>query len=198
MRNRSHLNRSVTRIAAVAGLIASLAIGPAAIAEDDALSLVNTSGVYTLVNLHPDPENSRLYSVNYQLPYLIPVCTEVLITSLKKKKMKFEVVKTGKEYNYLWHRKATPEGLNSHLVKFFGKECPEDEIKTLSEIDQKGIDKGKAYQGMTKRGIIIAMGYPPPHVTPDLDMDQWMYWMNRFNRTAIEFTDDGIVEEIRN
>ena len=169
-----------------------------ALAEDDANSLVNAAGVYTLVNLHPDQENRRLYSVNYQLPYLMPVCTEVKITKFKKKRMNFQVVESGIEYDYNWHKKATPGGLNQNVLQYFGTECPSEEIKTLSEVDQAGIKKGRASEGMTRRGIIIAMGYPPEHVTPNLEMDQWMYWMNRFNRNAIVFGEDGTVESIVN
>jgi len=179
-------------------LLAVFVISGAASADDDAKGLVNASGVYTLVNLHPDQENNRLYSVNYQLPYLMKVCTEVKITKLKKKKMTFEVVETGREYDYRWHKKANPGGLNENILLFFGHECPAEEIKTLSEIDQKGIKSGRVSEGMTRRGVIIAMGYPPPHVTPNLEADEWMYWMNRFNRNAVVFGEDGTVEMIRN
>jgi hypothetical protein len=112
--------------------------------------------------------------------------------------MNFQVVESGIEYDYNWHKKATPGGLNENVLKYFGTECPSEEIKTLSEVDQAGIKKGRASEGMTRRGIIIAMGYPPEHVTPNLEMDQWMYWMNRFNRNAIVFGEDGTVESIVN
>jgi len=182
----------------VCALAGCLIFAGASIADDDADSLVNASGVYTLVNLHPDQENKRLYSVNYQLPYLMKVCTEVMITKLKKKRMNFKVVETGIEYEYNWHKKANPGGLKENILLNFGRECPEEEIQTLSEVDQAGIKTGRASEGMTRRGIIIAMGYPPPHVTPNLDMDQWMYWMNRFNRDAVMFGEDGTVESIVN
>jgi len=186
------------RCTGVVAVFAGLFLWAGVVAADDAASLVNATGVYTLVNLHPDQENDRLYSVNYQLPGLIPVCSEVKITKLSKKKMIFTLVSSGREYQYLWHKKANRGGLNENIALFFGKDCPADEIPTLSEIDQKGIKKGIAYEGMSRRGILIAMGYPPPHVTPDLDMDTWMFWMNKFNRTAIDFGEDGLVEEIRN
>jgi hypothetical protein len=187
------------RLLALAALLsAALTIGGVAAAADDADSLVNASGVYTLTNLHPDNENNRLYSVNYQLPFLIPVCTEVKITKIKKKRMNFTVVESGREYDYNWHKKATPGGLKGNIVKYFGTECPEEEIKALSEVDQEGIKKGRVQKGMTRRGLIIAMGYPPEHVTPDLEADEWMYWMNRFNRTAVIFGADGTVEGTRN
>ena len=153
--------------------------------------------VYTLTNLRPDEENRRLYSTNYQLPGRIKVCTKVKIVKLSKKKMNFTISESGREYEYLLHKKATPEGFNENIKRYFGAECPAAEIETLSEIDQQGVKKGRAMVGMTKRGIIIAMGYPPQHVTPDLDYEEWMYWMNKFNRDAVVFDDNGIVEEVR-
>ena len=199
MREQANTRNKNLGLAAIGLWLAALVLGgTTASAADDADALVNATGVYTLTNLHPDQENRRLYSVNYQLPFLIPVCTEVMITKIKKKRMNFKVVKTGIEYDYNWHKKATPGGLKGNIVKYFGHECPEEEIKTLSEVDQQGIKKGRASKGMTRRGIIIAMGYPPEHVTPDLEMDQWMYWMNRFNRNAVMFGEDGTVEEIVN
>jgi hypothetical protein len=154
--------------------------------------------VYLLTNLHPDEENARLYSTNYQLPGRLKVCTKVRITKLSKKKMKFELVDSPREYEYLLHKKSTPEGFAENIKKYFGPECPQAEIDGMSEVDRKGIKKARALVGMTKRGVIIAMGYPPAHVTHDLDYEEWMYWMNKWSRDAIEFNDAGIVESIRN
>jgi len=154
--------------------------------------------VYLLTNLHPDEENQRLYSTNYQLPGRLKVCTKVRITKLSKKKMKFELVDSSREYDYLLHKKSTPEGFSENIKKYFGPECPQAEIDGMSDIDKEGIKKARALKGMTKRGVIIAMGYPPAHVTHDLDYEEWMYWMNKWSRDAVEFDDNGIVENIRN
>jgi hypothetical protein len=198
MRNHINSRKHLLGLGILFILLGVSIFGGKAFAQDDAQSLVNAPSVYTLVNLHPDQENRRLYSVNYQLPYLLSVCSEVTITKLKKKRMNFTDVKTGIEYEYNWHKKATPGGLNQNVLLYFGHECPAEEIKTLSEVDQAGIKRGRASEGMTRRGIIIAIGYPPEHVTPSLDMDQWMYWMNRFNRNALMFGEDGTVESIVN
>ena len=51
--------------------------------------------------------------------------------------------------------------------------------------------------GMTKEGVIFAIGYPPRHVNPDLDSYQWTYWKSRFNRFVVEFDDEDRVASIR-
>ncbi|MEW5908458.1 MAG: outer membrane protein assembly factor BamE [Thermodesulfobacteriota bacterium] len=66
-------------------------------------------------------------------------------------------------------------------------------LDKLSEIDQKGIKEGKAYPGMTKDGVRIALGYPATHMTPSLDDDRWTYWTNRFKTVVVEFDSKGKV-----
>ncbi len=153
--------------------------------------------IYTLTNLHPDDSNMRLYSTNYQQPGRIKVCSKVKITKATKKKMVFQVVESGREYTYLFHRKSTPEGFTENINRYFGAECPSAEIATMSAVDQEGIKRTVAQEGMTRRGVIIAMGYPPQHVTPDTNYDEWMYWTNKFARDAVVFGEDGKVSHIR-
>ena len=152
---------------------------------------------FTLVNLHPDNERSRLYAVNFQQAGLIPVCSEVEYLGLGSKSFEFRVVSTGREYEYINHD-AAAEPFPDHLRRFFGPSCPREEIASLSELDRRGIREGRAIEGMSRRGVILAMGVPPRHVNPDLDAPAFMYWRNRFDRVEIRFGADDRVTEIRN
>jgi hypothetical protein len=71
------------------------------------------------------------------------------------------------------------------------------DLSTFSSADQKGIQEGSAYRGMTKKGVIIALGYPAAHRTPSLDDHLWVYWKNRFRTMAVEFDNDDIVVRTR-
>lgn len=70
-------------------------------------------------------------------------------------------------------------------------------LKGFSAIDLKGIKKGKAYKGMTKKGVMTALGYPAAHETPSLDDNQWKYWRNRFRTVVVEFNSKGRVVNVR-
>ncbi|MEN8126644.1 MAG: hypothetical protein ABFR90_02445 [Planctomycetota bacterium] len=63
----------------------------------------------------------------------------------------------------------------------------------LSEVDRKGISEGRPYEGMTKKGVMIALGYPCPHDTPSPDFDTWKYWANRFGNYYVTFKDGVVV-----
>ena len=155
------------------------------------------SRLHLLVNLHPDNRKRLIYSVNYQLPGLMPVCSEVIIKKKKNKKLVF--IYKELEYTFLFdgHTKETGIGFDRYLSHFFGLDCQESQIRTMSDVDQEGIRLGQPKLGMTKKGILIAMGRPPIHANPDIDAPVWYYWVNRFKRKAIEFDDNGQVSNIR-
>ncbi len=150
-----------------------------------------------LTNLHPDTNKRLLYTLNYQLPNLIPMCTEVEVVKQSKKKLAFLWNDVEYVMQYDKHTKKAGVSFDTVLADFFGPKCDAGKVKQLSQLDQKGIRKGIPYEGMTKQGILYAMGRPPRHATPDLDGYTWMYWLNRFKRKAIDFDDKGVVEEIR-
>jgi hypothetical protein len=159
--------------------------------------LVGRSGVVTLTNLHPDEPRSRLFAVNYQQAGLIPVCSPVMLIERNEKRLVFRNETNGKTYEY-YHHEAIREPFGDHLARYFGLACPKQALDALPEIDRRGITHGKAFIGMSKQGVTFAMGYPPPHVTPSLDADRWVYWTNRFNKVAVLFDENGRVISIEN
>lgn len=68
----------------------------------------------------------------------------------------------------------------------------------LSALDRKGVEQGKAFKGMTKKGVMTALGYPSPHRTSSLDSEEWIYWTNRFGTIAVVFNHNDRVTSIRN
>lgn len=51
---------------------------------------------------------------------------------------------------------------------------------------------GQVKVGMRKSAVVVAMGYPPKHKTPNLEANQWQYWMNRFNTILVLFENDRV------
>jgi hypothetical protein len=191
------LGDKMTRFALSLAIAVAISCASHPTGPKGAVSELGAAYGYTLVNLHPDNERSRLYAVNFQQAGLIPVCSEVKYVDLGRKVLRFEVVSTKRVYEYLNH-KAAAEPFPDHLRRFFGPECPSAEIETLSKVDRQGIREGRALVGMSRRGIVIALGHPPRHVNPDPNTASYIYWKNRFNRIQIQFDGDGLVSSIRN
>lgn len=182
--------------ACLALLLVGLAFG-AARAGESAAALVGAKGVYTRVNLHPDPGHSRLYAANFQQAGLIPVCSRVEWLELDGKTLRFRVLESGHEYEYRNH-KAAGEPFAEHLLRFFGRSCPSAEIRKLGRLDQQGIREGRALVGMTRRGVEIALGPPPLQANPGpKTASSWLYWKSRFDRFRVSFGSNGRVTAIQ-
>ena len=151
----------------------------------------------TLSNLHPDSARREIQTINYQLPSRIPVCSDVTVKKISKGAMVF--VYNDAEYEFVLdkHTKGADVSLQQAAQAFFGPKCDEAKLKALSKVDQDGIAAGRAQVGMTRDGVLFAMGRPPFHANPSLEVSEWMYWRNRFGRTAVQFDADGKVSNVR-
>jgi hypothetical protein len=185
----------VVVVAAFALSLAGCALkGPEAMSRIPGLT--GATEVYTLTNLHPDDPRPVLYTTNYQRAGLIPVCTRVSIVSLSpNNEMRFRIAETDKEYAYAFHRGAG-EKFEGNIARYFGTECPKNDIAKLSEVDQSGIERGVAEVGMSRMGVIYAIGYPPHRTTPDLEGNVWQYWRNKLATFTVEFDDRNRVKHV--
>ncbi len=159
--------------------------------------LYDQSPVYNKVNLHPYSNRNVLTTVNYQLPGFIPRCTKIKFNMIEPDKAVFTIVDTGEQYEYALNG-HTQESLRSHLKKVFSPECSDEDLSNLNETDMKGIRAGDVRIGMTKQGVIYALGYPPDHRTPSTEANEWLYWKHHFDRFRVHFNDEGKVVRIEN
>lgn len=67
-------------------------------------------------------------------------------------------------------------------------------LADLSSLDMKGVNDGKAYRGMTKKGVMTALGYPYKGATTSPDEDVWVYWTNRFKQVKVVFSNGKVTE----
>jgi len=202
------------------GLLASLALALIACAEAPTPGpidgLIGQPGVVTLVNLHPGAGENSLSVSNFQQIGLIPVCSRVTLLELRSRRLepgfqprsfpslqprsspsrtptrlRFRDETTGRIYEYA-DRADTGESFQAHLTRYFGEECPRA-LQSLGEIDRRGVAAGEAFAGMSKQGVIFALGYPPLKETPSLDSKRWIYFRSRYDREAVQFDETGHV-----
>lgn len=158
---------------------------------------IKSGGTYHLNNnFHYSTEKGRVRGsvANFTkltdhkiLPYGSPV-------KVKSWKSGFTLVdeKTGNKIDVLLKNKFLAGKSLSEYLDLILSDTPVS-YPNLSEIDQKGIAEGKPYKGMSKKGIMIALGYPCPHKTPSPDVNVWYYWKNRFVSYAVNFENDLVV-----
>jgi len=100
-----------------------------------------------------------------------------------------------KEILFEYQEKHMGMGEDEYLNRILS-ETPVD-LKRFGKLDRQGIKEGKALAGMSKDGVLAALGIPPTHKTPSLEGNSWTYWKDRFRTQVIEFA-NGKVSSVRN
>lgn len=157
---------------------------------------------YTNFNIHTQSKDGKSYKAsyaNYTNPgeghVVIPAGTEILITKKTRKNFTFKCDNPTKKVVYEFHKKRMAMSLDEYL-EIITSATPVS-IDGLSKTDKKGVADGKAYKGMSKKGVMVALGYPAAHRTPSIDSSSWTYWTNRFGTIVVEFDTKGLVSEVR-
>jgi hypothetical protein len=162
--------------------------------------------VYLKNNIHGTERSSgrsrtlRASYANYIGDYanhaVIPVNTAVRLTRVKSNGINMVSVADGTEITFEYNQRNMP-GVSAEEYVGYITSPNRVSLSNLSRIDQKGIANGKAYVGMSKDGVRMALGYPALHKTPSLKDNTWTYWRNRFATISVEFDAGGKVKRVR-
>ena len=156
--------------------------------------------VYLKVNIHYQyngNDNKASYA-NYTAPgeghKILHVNTPVKIEGWRNRGFKIIDTQNKEEIFFEYNHdrmEMTKETYLSHITS-----PGTVSLADMSDIDKKGIEDGKAYMGMTKDGVMMALGYPATHKTPSPEENTWTYWTNRFGTLEVVFDNNGIVTDI--
>ncbi len=162
--------------------------------------------VYTKYNIHVQDKLSRSGKHVYHASYagyvnpgaghlIIPAGSKVTVLKKNRKLFRFRVEKDSKVVNFQYHQPRMGMSIGEYIEKITSSKPVS--LSRFSSKDKKGIAAGKAYVGMSKKGVMAALGYPPTHRTPSLDASSWIYWANRFRTIGVDFDNNGRVKAIR-
>lgn len=164
---------------------------------------VSESGVYTKYNIHAQQTRRDIkasyagYVDSGDGHFFIPAGSKIVLPGSGHRYRNgfwFTVSNTGQKVFFEFHRgrmgMTEPE-----YIALITTDNPVS-LDHFSEVDLKGIKAGRVYTGMTKEGVLTALGYPARHRTPSLDSNTWIYWRNRFMTMGVVFDGDGRVVSI--
>ncbi len=157
--------------------------------------------VYLKVNIHyqDNGKDCKASYANYTKSGaghdFLPVNTPVKIKSWRRNGFIIVNADTNKEIIFEYSADRMQMSISEYLEVITSPS--KVSLNSLSEKDRKGIKEGAAQLGMTKNGVMMALGYPAAHKTPSPEENRWTYWGNRFRTIVITFSDKGVVTDIR-
>jgi len=162
--------------------------------------------LFTKYNIHVQEQMSRSGQPVYKASYanytdpgeghqIIPAGAKITVLKKNRKGFEFRHESDQKVVNFEFHEPRMKMSVDEYIALITSPE-PVSFAK-LSKVDNKGRTEGKALVGMSRNGVLAALGYPAVHRTPSLDSSTWVYWGNRFRTVAVHFNDKGVVESIQ-
>ncbi len=149
--------------------------------------------VYTTVNMRYDGQRSKGSYIAYNSLTLLPVNSRVFIKKITQSGFILQIP-SGQIVSFAYKNTWGGKPIDKIIPLLFSETNISAEISKFNERDTRGIKIGDALIGMSKKGVIVAMGYPAVHMTPSTDQDVWTYWENRFAKYKLTFKDDKIIE----
>jgi hypothetical protein len=146
---------------------------------------------YTQFSLFQEQNNFR--TTNYRKGSLIPVNTKLTLLSINADKAELKLIETGQSLTIENVPKFTKDDMQTAFKKIAG--LNKVNLNQFTSAEQGSILTGQVKKDMGKKAVLTAIGYPPQHVTPSLDSNDWTYWSNLFNRFIVHFK-NGKVDSI--
>ena len=164
-------------------------------------TLASAEDMYLKYNIHTQVDRANVLKgsyANYTNPggghLIIPAGTKINISKKSRRGFYFTHDISSQEAFVEFHEPRMGMSVDAY-IDLLTSASPVNLAK-FSATDQKGIKEGRAAVGMTREGVMTALGYPAAHRTPDLDASRWIYWQNRFRTLAVDFGADGKVSSI--
>lgn len=130
-------------------------------------------------------------TTNYHTGILVPINSPIKITDMGRKKIKIRLPELDdSKFVIINAKKHSKKNMPEIKDRMLGTK--KVSLKKFSKNVQEAIMSGEIIEGMTKEETLLAYGYPPAHVTPTTEANQWTYWVTKWNRIVITFKNDKI------
>lgn len=125
---------------------------------------------------HPD----LIFSTSYHMGSILPVGTEVTITEITGKALRFILTENNASFTMLNVNRANQNLTTDELAALLFSEV--DPLKGNSafhgftEDEKKNIGLGRIEPGMRREAVIVAYGHPLKQTTEPMNDNVWIYW----------------------
>jgi len=136
---------------------------------------------------------TRVYSTNYQRGNILPAGSEVKDVSNSSRKLEFVDVKSNMKFSIEFIAKHHPGLSEEQWKNRFLTSKPFPELtRGLTAEEIRSIKAGQVKVGMSKKAVLVSVGYPPEVGTASTELESWKYWRHRFGTYSVKFTKDRV------
>lgn len=187
-------------ISILIGVMAAAAAGAASASVKELRAKYEDQTFYLGTNVWHEREGAISWINFIATGDFIPVGTQVKVTEVAKEEIFFEAAGLNLKFKLVLEDALEP--FEKILERVFVAAAPS--LEGLSAADLAGVKAGKVNEGMSRRAVFLAVGYPPYSYTPpfkkegavnhDLEADSLSYMKNRFDMITYMFKDNVVAK----
>lgn len=138
-------------------------------------------------------EKNRYFTTNYLRGIPVPINSKATILDYNRKNIIIRL-KNGNKIKIRNIQKFSQSTVEQIFERMFSAKPVS--LKKFKKKTRTNIKNGYVTIGMSKKAVLLAIGYPPGHETPSTDLDRWKYWKNRFDTIIYRFNSKGKLSDI--
>jgi hypothetical protein len=144
--------------------------------------------LYTACNIWFEKPD-RVYSTGYQKGNMLPAGSEVKDVKRSRGKLEFTDVKQDMKFTAEFVGKHHPGGLTAEqwMDRFLTTQNFAALTRGMTAAEIKAIRAGQVTTGMSRKAVLVSVGYPPEVGTASTELDVWKYWRDRFRNYQVTF-----------
>ena len=124
---------------------------------------------------------------------LLPVGTPVKATGFGRYRVQVQIdgkkLAIGNDY-------SRAVGMDDFARRYIVEQDPKLALAGFAPKVREAIAAMKLMRGMTREQVLMSVGYPPAHYTPDLEAPLWSYWADGSSEFQVFWGSDGKVDQI--
>ena len=150
--------------------------------------------LYTAYNIWFE-QPTKVYSTNYEKGNLFPAGSEVKDVNRSSRKLEFTDPKLNMKFSIEFVGKHHP-GVTAEqwIDRFLTTRDFAALTRGLTAAEIKAIRAGQVEVGMSKKAVLVSVGYPPEIATVSTELDTWKYWRHRFGSYLVQFSDGKVAK----
>jgi hypothetical protein len=150
--------------------------------------------LYTAYNIWFE-QPTRVYSTNYEKGNLFPAGSEVTEVNRSSRKLEFTDPKLNMKFSIEFVGKHHPGVTAEQWIDRFLTTRNFAALTTgLTASEIKAIKAGQVQVGMSKKAVLVSVGFPPEIATASTELDTWKYWRDRFRNYMVQFSNGKVMK----
>lgn len=166
----------------------------------EALQMKEGAKVYTACNIwYEDPAD--INALNYHKGKILPFGTEIEFVEVTKSpkffpneaKIVFKDLQGGQQYRINYDQTWMLFPVEEYIRRMFTTKNIAEQTTGISSADVEKLKRGIVEEGMTRKEVLLAYGYPVPHRTPAITDDTWIFWNEKLDSVRVVFQKDKVL-----